>query len=49
VLAVAHDQLLLRTPAELMGKIVRRGCLIDVKTVLDAELFRREGLRVWRL
>jgi UDP-N-acetyl-D-glucosamine/UDP-N-acetyl-D-galactosamine dehydrogenase len=49
VLAVAHDQLLLRTPAELMGKIVRRGCLIDVKAVLDAELFRREGLRVWRL
>jgi UDP-N-acetyl-D-glucosamine/UDP-N-acetyl-D-galactosamine dehydrogenase len=49
VLAVAHEQLLLRTPAELMGKIVRRGCLIDVKAVLDAELFRREGLRVWRL
>jgi UDP-N-acetyl-D-galactosamine dehydrogenase len=49
VLAVAHEQFLLRTPAELMKKIVRRGCLIDVKAVLDAELFRREGLRVWRL
>jgi hypothetical protein len=28
---------------------VRKGCLVDVKSVLDAALFRREGLRVWRL
>src|SRR5512145_2502110 len=36
VLAVPHRDFLLRTPAELMGKIVRRGCVIDVKSVLDA-------------
>jgi UDP-N-acetyl-D-galactosamine dehydrogenase len=49
VLAVPHKDFLLRTPAELMGKIVRRGCVIDVKSVLDADVFRCEGLRVWRL
>jgi len=32
-----------------MQKIVRRGCLIDVKSVLDPTPFRKEGLRVWRL
>ena len=30
-------------------KIVRGGCVIDVKSVLDAQALRREGLRVWRL
>jgi hypothetical protein len=34
---------------EVKGKIVRGGVLVDVKAVLDAEPFRREGLRVWRL
>jgi hypothetical protein len=32
-----------------MQKVVRGGCVIDVKAVLDAGSFRREGLRVWRL
>ena len=49
VLAVPHKDFLLRTPAELTAKIVRRGCVIDVKSVLDADVFRRQGLRVWRL
>jgi UDP-N-acetyl-D-galactosamine dehydrogenase len=49
VLAVPHKDFLIKSPAELVQKIVRGGCLIDVKAVLDAESFRREGLRVWRL
>ena len=48
VLAVAHEQFLLRTPRRAQKDRPPRR-LIDVKAVLDAELFRREGLRVWRL
>jgi UDP-N-acetyl-D-galactosamine dehydrogenase len=49
ILAVAHQQFLQIPSAELRKKIVRRGCLIDVKSVLDAEALRQEGLTVWRL
>ncbi|MBV8032488.1 MAG: nucleotide sugar dehydrogenase [Betaproteobacteria bacterium] len=49
ILAVAHRRFLELPASELRNKIVRHGCLIDVKAVLDPEPFRREGLRVWRL
>jgi UDP-N-acetyl-D-galactosamine dehydrogenase len=49
ILAVAHRGFLDTPPSAYLQKIVRKGCLIDVKSVLDAALFRREGLRVWRL
>jgi UDP-N-acetyl-D-glucosamine/UDP-N-acetyl-D-galactosamine dehydrogenase len=49
ILAVAHRRFLEIAPHEYMKKIVRGGCVIDVKSVLDAAAFRREGLRVWRL
>ncbi|HEX6267666.1 MAG TPA: nucleotide sugar dehydrogenase [Burkholderiales bacterium] len=49
VLAVAHRRFLELPSAALLGKIVRRGCLIDVKAVYDAAVFRREGISVWRL
>jgi len=49
IVAVAHQGFLRRPHADLMKKIVRGGCVIDVKSVLDAEAFRREGLSVWRL
>jgi len=49
VLAVAHRPFLERAPAAYLDKIVRRGCLIDVKSVCDAAVFRREGVSVWRL
>ncbi len=49
VLAVPHRCFLERPAAELAKKLVRDGCIIDVKSVLDAETFRRRGLRVWRL
>ena len=49
VLAVPHRPFVERSPAALAEKIVRRGCLIDVKSVCDAAAFRSRGLRVWRL
>jgi UDP-N-acetyl-D-galactosamine dehydrogenase len=49
ILAVAHRRFLEIAAPEYMKKIVRGGCVIDVKSVLDAAAFRREGLRVWRL
>src|SRR4051812_33812362 len=49
ILAVSHKQYLDMPLAELQRKIVRGGCVIDIKSVLDAQAFRREGLRVWRL
>jgi UDP-N-acetyl-D-galactosamine dehydrogenase len=49
IVAVAHRPFLQLSTTELMKKVVRNGCLIDVKAVLDAESYRREGLSVWRL
>ncbi len=49
ILAVAHDRFLALPPAAFLGKIVRQGCLIQVKPALDPAAFRREGVRVWRL
>jgi UDP-N-acetyl-D-galactosamine dehydrogenase len=49
VVAVPHRQFLQMPPAALLEKIVRRGCLIDVKSVCDASAFKREGVSVWRL
>ena len=49
ILAVPHKSYMEFAPDRFLEKIVKRGCLIDVKAVLDAEAFRREGLRVWRL
>ena len=49
ILAVSHKEYLERSQSDLTGKIVRNGCVIDVKSVLDAAGLRREGLRVWRL
>jgi UDP-N-acetyl-D-galactosamine dehydrogenase len=49
ILAVAHRQFIDLPPSAYMEKIVRRGCLIDVKSVFDPTPFRKEGLQVWRL
>jgi UDP-N-acetyl-D-glucosamine/UDP-N-acetyl-D-galactosamine dehydrogenase len=49
ILAVAHRRYLELHNEALMRKVVRQGCIIDVKAVLDAERLRKEGLRVWRL
>jgi UDP-N-acetyl-D-galactosamine dehydrogenase len=49
ILAVSHKRFLETPVQEYLKKIVRGGCVIDVKSALDAQAFRREGLRVWRL
>jgi UDP-N-acetyl-D-galactosamine dehydrogenase len=49
ILAVSHRQFLDLPAPAYMEKVVRRGCIIDVKSVLDPTPFRKEGLRVWRL
>ena len=49
IVAVAHRRYLELTTEAYLRKVVRVGCIIDIKSVLDAAAFRREGLRVWRL
>jgi UDP-N-acetyl-D-galactosamine dehydrogenase len=49
IMAVAHRSFAERPVAEWRGKIVRQGCLVQVKPVLDTEEFRRDGVRAWRL
>jgi UDP-N-acetyl-D-galactosamine dehydrogenase len=49
ILAVAHDSLCRKPAAALGQKIVKHGCLIDVKGALDPAPFRQEGISVWRL
>jgi UDP-N-acetyl-D-glucosamine/UDP-N-acetyl-D-galactosamine dehydrogenase len=49
IVAVPHRRFLELPVSSYLQKIVRQGCLIDVKAVFDPEPFRREGLRVWRL
>jgi len=49
IVAVAHRRYLELPNEALLRKVVRAGCVIDVKSVLDAQALRRDGLRVWRL
>ncbi len=49
ILAVAHEAFVARPSAAYLEKIVRQGCLVQVKPALDPAAFRREGVRVWRL
>jgi UDP-N-acetyl-D-galactosamine dehydrogenase len=49
ILAVPHRQYLELPNEAILQKVVRSGCVIDVKSVLDAAALRKEGLRVWRL
>src|SRR4051812_4705569 len=49
ILAVAHRQYLDMPTPDFLRKVVRSGCIVDVKAVLDTAALRREGLRVWRL
>ena len=49
ILAVAHRRYLELPMEAYLRKVVRQGCIIDVKAVLDAQALRKEGLRVWRL
>src|SRR5262249_1173939 len=49
ILAVSHRRYLEMPTGSLLRKVVRQGCIVDVKSVLDAAALRKEGLRVWRL
>jgi len=49
VMAVSHQQFLEVPQTEMLKKMVRNGVLVDVKAALDAEAYRKEGIRVWRL
>jgi len=49
VLAVAHRAFVELPAAAYLDKIVRCGCLIDVKALCEPAAFRREGISVWRL
>jgi UDP-N-acetyl-D-galactosamine dehydrogenase len=49
ILAVSHREFLELPTSALLEKVVRRGCVTDVKSVLDADELRRQGLQVWRL
>ena len=49
ILAVAHRRFLDLPASAYVQKIVRHGCLIDVKSAFDPVPFCKEGLRVWRL
>jgi UDP-N-acetyl-D-galactosamine dehydrogenase len=49
ILAVPHRYYETLPPSAYLEKIVRQGCLVQVKPVLDPATFRREGVRVWRL
>jgi UDP-N-acetyl-D-galactosamine dehydrogenase len=49
IMAVAHKSFAQKPAEEWMTKMVKQGCLVQVKPVLDTEAFRREGVRTWRL
>ena len=49
ILAVAHKSYKELPKEDLLKKVVRNGVVIDVKSVLDAEALRHQGIRVWRL
>src|SRR3954463_11900327 len=49
ILAVPHRRYLELPQEAYLRKVVREGCIIDVKSVLDASSLRKEGMRVWRL
>ena len=49
ILAVAHGAFRQHSTEDWQKKIVRQGCLVQVKAFLDPAPFKREGVRAWRL
>ena len=49
ILAVAHDCLVSMASDRLLSKVTSSGCVIDVKSALDAGDLTSKGLKVWRL
>jgi UDP-N-acetyl-D-glucosamine/UDP-N-acetyl-D-galactosamine dehydrogenase len=49
VLAVAHRDLVDRPTRDFLAKVTGKGCLVDVKSRLDAGAIRTSGRALWRL
>ncbi|HEY5799451.1 MAG TPA: nucleotide sugar dehydrogenase [Burkholderiaceae bacterium] len=49
IAAVSHTELVSRPLSDLMAKVVRNGCFIDVKSRYDQNELEAAGLNVWRL
>jgi UDP-N-acetyl-D-galactosamine dehydrogenase len=49
ILAVAHDEFTSKTIDEMLAKVNRGGCVIDVKSVLSQSDVEAKGFRFWRL
>jgi UDP-N-acetyl-D-glucosamine/UDP-N-acetyl-D-galactosamine dehydrogenase len=49
VLAVAHNHYRALGTTAIADKVTRNGCVVDVKSSLDAAALRAQGLAVWRL
>ena len=49
VLAVAHQDYVKMPLDQLVSKVKPRGCVIDVKSVLDRGALQAKGLYFWRL
>ena len=49
VLAVPHKEFLKRPTREFIAKTGKGGCLIDIKSKLDAKAVEEAGLALWRL
>lgn len=49
VLAVPHAEFLKRQTRDFISKTGKNGCLIDIKSKLDAQAVEEAGLAIWRL
>lgn len=49
VLAVPHKEFLKRQTRDFISKTGKSGCLIDIKSKLDAQAVEEAGLAIWRL
>ncbi|MDB5795720.1 MAG: GDP-mannose dehydrogenase, partial [Noviherbaspirillum sp.] len=47
--AVSHREITSRPLSDLQSKVMENGCVIDIKSQLDAKALREAGLSVWRL
>lgn len=47
--AVSHEPFMALTVEDFQKKLIKGGCLMDVKSVFPVSEFEKEGIRVWRL
>lgn len=49
VLAVAHNDFICMNLDDLLSKLQKEGCFIDIKSKFDRDVLANKGVRVWRL